>query len=201
MLDVSLALLVREPPIDRLCSLIDYMQPIVSETIIIDTGSSPSDIEKMRALPNTQVHERIWRNDFAWARNEALPYVTKTWVLHLDPDELPNWYMMDHIAKVANAQYRQELGWLYFSVEYFDGIRNPEYEWQWHVRLFKVAQGRWYRPLHELVSLGGRQESETRGTPRLLKAPKRAYFIHSKDNVSINKSSALYERMAGRASK
>ena len=201
MLDLSLAMLVRDAPMVRLASLIDYMQPVVSETIIIDTGSSQEDIAKMRAWPNVQVHEREWRNDFAWARNEALPYVSKNWVLHLDPDELPNWYMMDHIAKVVNSGYRQELGWQYFSVEYHEGVRNAEYEWQWHVRLFKAGQGRWYRPLHELVSLGGRVESDIRNTPLLPKAPKRAYFIHSKDSASITKSDRLYASMARESSK
>lgn len=198
MLDLSLAMLVREPPMERLVSLIDYLQPVVSQTVIIDTGSKPEDIDKMRKLPNVEVYEREWRNDFAWARNEALPYISKTWTLHLDPDELPNWYMLDHIGKVVKANDRRELGWLYFSVEYFDAIRNPEFEWQWHVRLFKTAQGRWYRPLHELVSLGGRPENETRNTPRLLRAPKKAYFIHSKDQARVVESSRLYEHMAKR---
>jgi hypothetical protein len=196
MLDLSLAMLVREPPIASVCSLIDYLQPIVSQTVIIDTGSSEEDIAKMRALPNVELYQREWRNDFAWARNEALPYINRTWVLHLDPDELPNYYMMDHIAKVVNAPDRRELGWLYFSVEYLDGVRNAEYEWQWHVRLFKKGQGLWYRPLHELVSLGGQLEPSTRGTPRLLKAPKKAYFIHSKDAASIERSTATYSEMA-----
>src|SRR6187549_3783743 len=113
MLDLSLAMLVREPPMDRLCSLIDYVQPIVSETIIIDTGSSAEDIKKMRALPGVQVHQREWRDDFAWARNEALPLASKKWILHLDPDELPNWYMIQHIGKVVRG-HGSELGWLYF---------------------------------------------------------------------------------------
>lgn len=181
---------------DRLCSLIDYMTPIVSETIIIDTGSSPEDIEKMRALPTVQVHEREWRDDFAWARNEALPYVTKKWTLHLDPDELPNWYMMDHIAKVVKSTDPVAQGWLYFSVEYFNGIRNAEYEHQWHVRLFRSGKGRWYRPVHELVALGGRPESENRATIRLPKAPKKAYFIHSKDGPSIERATSLYDAIA-----
>lgn len=196
MLDLSLAMLVREPPLDRVATLIDYMQPLVSQTVIIDTGSTEDDIEKMRALPTVELYQREWRDDFAWARNEALPYIKNPWTLHLDPDELPNWYMMDHIGKVVTSNERRELGWLYFSVEYHNGVRNAEYEWQWHVRLFKTDHGRWYRPLHELVSLGGRLEPQTRGTSNLLKAPKRAYFIHSKDSISIAKSDATYAAMA-----
>jgi hypothetical protein len=197
-LDLSLAMLVREPPLDRVAQLIDYMQPVVSQTVIIDTGSSEDDIEKMRALPTVELYQREWRDDFAWARNEALPYINNSWTLHLDPDELPNYHMMDHIKKVVTANDRRELGWLYFSVEYHDGVKNAEYEWQWHVRLFKTGQGRWYRPLHELVTLAGRPEPQTRGTTTLLKAPKAAYFIHSKDSNSIARSDASYDAMASR---
>lgn len=206
MLDLSVALLVRNPPIERLVQQMDYMSSIASEFIIVDTGSTDEELQAMAAmnkapfgLPKVKIIRREWRDDFAWARNEGLPHITRKWTLHLDPDELPNVQMMHHLRSVVNPPYpipENTLGYQHFSVNYFNGIREPEQEFHWHVRLFRSGHGRWYRPLDELVSLDGRPEHETRGTPALPKAPKDAYFVHSKSAVAIEKSEQLYRRMA-----
>ncbi len=202
MLDLTVALLVRNPPLERLVQQMDYMSSIASEFIIVDTGSTNEELQAMAAmnrapfgLPKVKIIRREWRDDFAWARNEGLPFVTRKWTLHLDPDELPNIAMMNHIEDVVLTEDEAN-GYQYFSVNYFNGIREPEQGFHWHVRLFRSGHGRWYRALDELVSLDGRPESETRGTVTLPKAPKDAYFIHSKHSDAIKKSEELYARMA-----
>src|SRR5690349_12266803 len=169
-LDLSMALLVRDPPLERLVQQIDFMSSIVSEFIIVDTGSSERDIYMMAArnkhpfgLPKVQVIRRPWKDDFAWARNEALPYVTRSWVLHLDPDEIPSIPMMNHLARIVNespSRYGTNprafpAGILYNSRNYFDGELEGQQEFHWHVRLFRNGRGRWYRALDELVELDG----------------------------------------------
>jgi len=58
----------------------------VDEICIVDTGSS----DNTRAIAESfgaRVIERTWRDDFAWARNEALAMATRRWILVLDADE------------------------------------------------------------------------------------------------------------------
>jgi Glycosyl transferase family 2 len=206
-LDLSVAMLVRNPPLDRLVTLIDYMSAVASEFVIVDTGSTDEELQAMVrmnkapwGLPKVLILQREWRDDFAWARNEGLDRVTRKWTLVLDPDELPNFQMMEHIKDVltesdSGRQIVTEAGWLHLAVNYTGGIRDPFQEFHWHVRLFRTGRGRFYRPLDELVSLDGLPEHETRGTYRLHKAPRESYIIHSKDRDSAERSRQTYERM------
>jgi tetratricopeptide (TPR) repeat protein len=58
----------------------------VDEICIVDTGSTDRTIE-IAADFGARVVQREWRDDFAWARNEALALATKRWILVLDADE------------------------------------------------------------------------------------------------------------------
>lgn len=199
-LDLSVAMLVREPPIERLVALIDYMSVLASEFVIVDTGSSPETIQAMVAmnrapwsLPKVLVIQREWRDDFAWARNEGLDRVTRKWTLVLDPDELPSFKMMEHIR--AAVEDGGGTAYLHYTKDYYGGIADPPAEYQWHIRLFKSASGRFYRKLDELVALDGKPEHETRDTLLCPKAPKEAYLIHSKSIDATSKSKELYGRL------
>jgi tetratricopeptide (TPR) repeat protein len=59
---------------------------IVDEINVVDTGSTDATVEIAKSF-GARVEHREWRNDFAWARNEALSLATKRWVLVLDADE------------------------------------------------------------------------------------------------------------------
>lgn len=59
---------------------------VADEICIVDTGSTDRTIEIGKSFGATII-EREWRNDFAWARNEALNLASKRWVLMLDADE------------------------------------------------------------------------------------------------------------------
>ncbi|MBL8579973.1 MAG: glycosyltransferase [Mesorhizobium sp.] len=58
----------------------------VDEIVIVDTGSTDSTLAIARSYDAT-VLERVWRNDFAWARNEALAAASGDWILYIDADE------------------------------------------------------------------------------------------------------------------
>ncbi|MFN8392745.1 MAG: glycosyltransferase [Bdellovibrionota bacterium] len=60
--------------------------PIVSETIVLDTGSKDNTVAIARSLGAKVIH-RAWTGDFAEARNVSLQYASGDWILVLDADE------------------------------------------------------------------------------------------------------------------
>jgi Glycosyl transferase family 2 len=192
---VSLALLVKDPPLDRLVLLLEYLRPIVHETVaVVDDRTASETVALMSTWPNVNVIPFGWVDDFAEARNAALPHCTGDWILHLDPDELPTAAMCDFIRMVdavpqpdvqwQGSTYVSPRGYLFFTQNYFDGEQAAEWEEHWHCRLFRRSAGRWYKPVHEQVMLEAMPEDHTRGTGLLVKAPRGAYLIHSRMNNS-----------------
>jgi glycosyltransferase involved in cell wall biosynthesis len=59
---------------------------LVSEMIIVDTGSTDRTIEIARRY-DAKIFEIPWEGDFAKARNYSLEKATQPWILYLDADE------------------------------------------------------------------------------------------------------------------
>jgi len=181
-MSVSLAMLVKDPPIARITMLIEYLRPIVSQVVIVvDDRTSQEDIDILTGL-GAEIVMFHWVDDFAAARNAALPFCSGDWVLHLDPDELPSVEMFNFIKKIDERGPWTEgdpVGWLFWTRGFTDGKRAPDLESSWHCRMFRHGSGEWYKKVHEQVRLDGQDESKTRGTPVLRKAPATADFIHS----------------------
>ncbi|HZY98894.1 MAG TPA: glycosyltransferase [Candidatus Baltobacteraceae bacterium] len=87
---ISLCMIVKNE--ERfLAQALHSAQDAVDEIIVVDTGSTDRTIEIAKSF-GAIVVEREWRNDFAWARNQALEQASKRWILVLDADEeiMPN---------------------------------------------------------------------------------------------------------------
>ncbi len=206
---VSLACLVKDPPLDRFALLVEYMRPVVSQTVIVvDDRTGVEAVDVMSTWPNVTLVPFGWVDDFSEARNAALPHCTGDWILHLDPDELPTVAMLEFIRMVDSVPqddvewqgttYPAPKGYLFFTQNYFDGVQAAEWEEHWHCRLFRNRESSmWYRPVHELVMLEGRPESMTRGTPLLPKAPRSAFLIHSRMND--DRIDAVYNKIGATA--
>ena len=203
---VSLALLVLNPPLDRLAALVEYMRPVCAETVIVvDDRTAPEACDVMTAWPGVQLVPFSWCDDFAEARNAALPYCHGDWILHLDPDEMPTAAMFDFIRTVdatpqpdvewQGATYYGPRGYLFFTESFYDGVKAAEWEEHWHCRLFRRVAGRWYKPVHEQVMIEGEPEDATRGSGWLPKAPRGAFLIHSRmeDHTKDEQYAALAE--------
>lgn len=65
---------------------LEHLKPIVSEFIVVDTGSSDRTKEIAREK-GARVSTTEWENDFAKARNLSLDKATGSWILIIDPDE------------------------------------------------------------------------------------------------------------------
>jgi tetratricopeptide (TPR) repeat protein len=69
-----------------LAQCLESAKDVVDEIVVVDTGSTDRTIEIAKSY-GALVLERPWRDDFAWARNQALEAATKRWILILDADE------------------------------------------------------------------------------------------------------------------
>ncbi len=200
---VAASFLVKDPPLDRLRSLVEYLRPTVTQfAFAIDDRTEAATIATIAQWEGAITTPFRWCDDFSAGRNVSLQLVTADWTLIVDPDELPSRAMLDFCALVDASEwgdvrwdgmtYPAPRGYLFFTKNFEDGSQGPEWEEHWHVRLFRTSAASWYRPVHELVMLEGYPEHQTRGTPLLPKAPRIAYLIHSKMSDVAPASTALY---------
>ncbi|MCR8642059.1 glycosyltransferase [Paenibacillus sp. N1-5-1-14] len=62
------------------------VQDAADECIVVDTGSTDRTVEYAKLL-GARVYHKKWRDDFAWARNQAIEKANGKWILILDADE------------------------------------------------------------------------------------------------------------------
>ena len=92
--------MIMKDEIGQLERCIYYARPIVSEIIIVDTGST--DGSKELALKHKcRLYSTPWKDDFAAARNVSLSFALSDWILVLDPDE--------YISEKNYSLFRQHL--------------------------------------------------------------------------------------------
>lgn len=202
---VSAALLVKDPPLDRLAALVDYLRPACSDVaIVVDDRTRPETVATLATWRDVTLVPFRWVDDFAAARNAALPHCRGDWTLVVDPDELPSAAMLDYVHAI-DTRTPVEVGrpgaaaFLFWTVTYVDGRATEPVDADWHIRLFRTDRGRFYRPVHELVALDGLPEHETRGTPLCPKAPRNAYLIHSTTSRAQAVAAPLYDAIGARA--
>ena len=124
---------------------------LADEIVIYDTGSTDGSIELARSLGATVI-EGSWRNDFAWARNQAMDATRGTWLLSIDADERleidgPSAAELRNILTADPALDR-------FIIKLFDlqgsvhaPVRSPNAVPM--ARLFRRRNCRWIGALHE----------------------------------------------------
>lgn len=71
---------------DWLEQCLKSVQPIISEIIFVDTGSTDGSIEIAQRY-GAKIYTFEWIDDFSAARNFSLQQATGDWILVLDPDE------------------------------------------------------------------------------------------------------------------
>src|SRR5215510_6697032 len=82
---ISLCMIVKNEQ-DWLEGAVRSVRSIVSEVIIVDTGSSDSTLERSQSLADKALKFR-WTDSFAEARNASLAEAKEPWILVLDADE------------------------------------------------------------------------------------------------------------------
>lgn len=104
------------------------------EIVVLDTGSTDGTLrilEEMKAseLPQLRIHQCVWRDDYAWARNLALSHATHDWRIILDCDETITGGSMAEFRMAAAATTSRTLKW---KVRAKGGD-----QWHRHIRSFR----------------------------------------------------------------
>jgi len=81
---ISLCMIVKNEQ-EHLPASIRAVKDFVDEIIIVDTGSDDRTVEIAREA-GARVFHFDWNDDFAAARNYALQFATRDWILNLDAD-------------------------------------------------------------------------------------------------------------------
>jgi tetratricopeptide (TPR) repeat protein len=82
---LSLCMIVRNEE-QFLGDALTSVQGVVDEICIVDTGSTDGTVAIAESF-GARVKHVTWREDFAWARNQALEMATGAWIFVLDADE------------------------------------------------------------------------------------------------------------------
>jgi hypothetical protein len=84
-MELTVCMIVRDDA-RRLDRALRSCRGIVSEAVVVDTGSTDGS-DEVAASHGARVVQFDWCDDFAAARNAALPHVRTPWALWLDSDE------------------------------------------------------------------------------------------------------------------
>ncbi len=82
---ISAALIVKNEE-SMLQECLDSLRNVVSDIVVVDTGSTDSTKE-IAAANNARVFDFPWCDDFSAARNVSLQHCTGEWILVIDADE------------------------------------------------------------------------------------------------------------------
>ncbi len=121
---------------------------IVSEQIVVDTGSADRTMEMARSM-GAKVYEFPWTNDFSAAKNYAISNARYEWIVFLDADE---YFLMEDAQKLPALLNR-------FSNKGYDGVKTmfvdlddegKVMDMRSHLRIFRnLHELRYHRRIHE----------------------------------------------------
>lgn len=83
---ISLCMIVKNEE-NTLKQCLDSVKTLVSEMIIVDTGSIDDTVRIAQEF-GANIYHYEWNDDFSAARNYSLSFATKNWVLIMDADEI-----------------------------------------------------------------------------------------------------------------
>lgn len=202
---ISLCYIVKNE-VDCLGKSILSSKEHVDEIIVLDTGST--DRTKEIALEQgARVFESIWRDDFAWARNESLKHALSEWILVLDADEVlaeNDWQQIHELLQ--NPRYE-----LYQLVQttYSDAATSMNWktndlnvpESKGHVGYLESPLVRLFRNTPAIAFVGAVHEHALHRDP-VLPVGKSEIRIHHygkyRGEERMSEKSSLYERIGGK---
>jgi len=152
---ISLCMIVRDEEA-FLPACLASVEGLVDEVVIADTGSRDATVEIAESHGAT-VLQVPWRDDFAWARNQALERCRGDWVLWLDADETLQADPAPLRAFLRQAPESTDGYVLRIENRMGSGLGSPTVHAA--VRLFRRERCWWVGRLHEQVLRRSEPES------------------------------------------
>ena len=161
---ISLCVIVKNEE-DWIDGAVQSVRSIVSEVIIVDTGSTDSTPARIQALADKSL-KLPWNDSFAEARNFSLSEAKEPWILVLDADEriaskdLPliveasrsSAFHGYHLIQRNYVVGNHILGWTPNQSDYEEGARYPGYVDNPLIRLFRNSpEIRFHGAVHEII--------------------------------------------------
>lgn len=145
---ISLAIIVHPDEHEALARCLKAAAPWVGQIVVVDTGPTPSPkIAVVVALHGGQVVHHPWGEDFAAARNAALPHLTGAWVMTLDADEVLEVQHAEGLKAAVGADHADV-----FGLVLLDRLDAGEMAQPLHRLFRREAPGLTYRSrVHEFV--------------------------------------------------
>lgn len=155
MIAVSLCMICRDNRKTIGAVLDDAIAAGVSELCVVDTGSL-DDTPEIARSKGAKVVSRKWRDDFAWAKNEALKLATNDWCFILDSDdrisnpaELRKFFEED-LARLPETTHAVQMDVSVGIEEKMTVVTQ--------VKLLRKSAGLYFRyPIHENVNIEGHE--------------------------------------------
>lgn len=190
---------------------IEHLKPLVTEFIVLDTGSTDRTKEIAKGL-GAKVFESDWPGNFAEARNKSLAYASQPWILRIDPDERVSpedqrkLYELtssdDDGFQCATRHYTNSAGCSQF--EHYARTRGEFPEYEKNYKGYKVDHyTRLFRRLPEIHYVGLVHENvdqtlpESNGRKKLILRPDIIFHHYGNDpaEVKLKDKSPLYRRL------
>jgi tetratricopeptide (TPR) repeat protein len=161
---ISLCMIVKNEE-DWIEGAVQSVRSIVSEVIIVDTGSTDSTPGRVQAL-GAKALQSQWKDSFAQARNVSLAEAAHPWILVLDADERIAAKDLSLIVEAAKSgaadgyhliqrNYvfgNQVFGWTPNTSGYEEGARYSGYVDNPLIRLFRNSPDmRFQGAVHEII--------------------------------------------------
>ena len=128
---------------------INSLKPVVSEIIVVDTGSSDNTVDIAKKL-GAKVYHFEWVNDFSKAKNYAISKATGNWIIFLDADEYLEENSAFHVDKCINQAIKYQADGIYISLVNYDTQRNQIQSSVSKTQIFKNDRNiRYFGAIHE----------------------------------------------------
>ncbi|NRD79495.1 glycosyltransferase [Bacillus sp. BRMEA1] len=148
MSSISLCMIVKNEE-QFLENCLNSVKDVVSEMIIVDTGSEDRTIEIAKKYGATIV-ETEWKNDFASARNLGIEQARGEWILFLDADEEIN---KDSIPELKMWAEYQDADAYFLRVYNHFGEKGKEASVNPTIRMFRNRKEHYFiGPIHEQIA-------------------------------------------------
>ena len=162
----------------HICTALENLGEFADEVVVLDTGST-DETKRLAAERGALVHDFVWCDDFAKARNVSLAHCTKDFVMWLDADDrMPR---EDAIRLRELLQTEPDWDVLYLPYQCSTSARKMP------PRIFRNGIGiQWIYPIHEILSLptGVRGKRDVDNIC-IYHSPDRAPGAHSTRNLRI----------------